>query len=950
MKRTVVAFILLLSIQACCAFDTETHAVITRAAYGRSELSRVGQGSLLETLGVTRLETSRPFERYWIPVIPSMVDPTPSLNEYYGDPSNVDVRIQPERFERCQMREFLRQQVPVRFQLFGDTVEDQGLLPLLPIQNWLVRGAIREDDLGWTKSLFAPSTHCSWELLGSAQGFHPRSLNHFYDPYSDKGLNPCLSGETCRRSIDWALGSLDSLLPHPTIDPNRENHFTYADAREAMWGAVTREYWKDPRHFPGNRPYTADLRKDDSWDRMALWATTFRALGNVVHLLQDAAQPQHTRNDPHTMVVNSLEQQAFESYTNDRILGVTSDTNAYVRGFFVTLPNAFTAPDLGDYPGPNLPPVTFSSPVRFFTTRNDDLAHPATWAGLADFSNRGFFSGGTLDSWTFDDNVLKFLPDGHPSPPHSLSEQEGYTEVRVPCPGLGDDPRLRAVTCKHYTHAVPDVVSPAYANSLPIRFAGTKAPLASESVFLGMMGGVTTSNDFVALSIDELDTIGNLNIARAVSYSAGLINYFFRGRLEVTPPSDGIYAIRNHGDAHSVNAWGYPCVGSGTSDGCSVFGFTKLRLNVRNPLANKNPPDLESGTSHPISYATGLPYPVPLDQDQHYKSRMVAVARYHRNPCYTPTLAGEQSAAMDGVLRGVPNCTNVRTAYQEISVSKEVPVTAGLLDGAAVLETFDFSDDPIPINATDLFVQVAYRGPLGDEDDAIAVGAVDVSEPTYFSDLSMTDLVLRGVNGEWQWVPWATLPTDGSLDMTHLVYCQDGWEVFATTESETLPMNHVIRFAMLRDFSVHEVIAQATAHGEFAGPTSIGRAQTVSDARQATDEIGHGYATTLDQNPMLFGRGIVLGSSSATNRNGDNSFDFLLWECAQCSTVPSPWAQSPIVPPPGGFVSEHIGHAYLPGEVTCPIALNGQAAASAKRWTPPAMLSGSSGAMGHSGR
>jgi len=29
------------------------------------------------------------------------------------------------------------------------------------------------------------------------------------------------------------------------------------------------------------------------------WATTFRALGDRVHLIQDMVQPQHTRNDPH---------------------------------------------------------------------------------------------------------------------------------------------------------------------------------------------------------------------------------------------------------------------------------------------------------------------------------------------------------------------------------------------------------------------------------------------------------------------------------------------------------------------------------------------------------------------------------------------------------------------------------------------------------------------------
>ncbi len=34
--------------------------------------------------------------------------------------------------------------------------------------------------------------------------------------------------------------------------------------------------------------------------RKAYWATTFRSLGDIVHLIEDVAQPQHTREDPHS--------------------------------------------------------------------------------------------------------------------------------------------------------------------------------------------------------------------------------------------------------------------------------------------------------------------------------------------------------------------------------------------------------------------------------------------------------------------------------------------------------------------------------------------------------------------------------------------------------------------------------------------------------------------------
>ena len=40
---------------------------------------------------------------------------------------------------------------------------------------------------------------------------------------------------------------------------------------------------------------------------------------------------------------------------------------------------------------------------------------------------------------------------------------------------------------------------------------------------------------------------------------------------------------------------------------------------------------------------------------------------------------------------------------------------------------FDFSAKPIPINASDVFLQVVFRGTLGQEPDAVAVATIDIS-------------------------------------------------------------------------------------------------------------------------------------------------------------------------------------------------------------------------------
>ena len=89
-----------------------------------------------------------------------------------------------------------------------------------------------------------------------------------------------------------------------------------------------------------------------------------------------------------------------------------------------------------------------------------------------------------------------------------------------------------------------------------------------------------------------------------------------------------------------------------------------------------------------------------------------------------------------------------RTAIQEISVSLPEAVSAARLNGTdSTSVTFNFASDPIPINAVDLSIQIAYRGPLGDEPDGIAVGHYDVREPTYLTLWNNSDHA--GCNGEW---------------------------------------------------------------------------------------------------------------------------------------------------------------------------------------------------------
>ncbi len=133
------------------------------------------------------------------------------------------------------------------------------------------------------------------ELLGT----FTRVLNHFYDPYWNRSMSVGPK-ELGRPAPDWAIRG--------TADANRrENAYSIAAAREAMWRGLTLKvapavpYADGPQMNVGFAPSAAIPTREAL--RTAYWAARLsRALGDAVHLLQDMAQPQHTRNDAHAGV------------------------------------------------------------------------------------------------------------------------------------------------------------------------------------------------------------------------------------------------------------------------------------------------------------------------------------------------------------------------------------------------------------------------------------------------------------------------------------------------------------------------------------------------------------------------------------------------------------------------------------------------------------------------
>jgi hypothetical protein len=141
------------------------------------------------------------------------------------------------------------------------------------VLNWILEGSVCEDDT--VTETFA------------------RYKNHFYDPVHDKGLggifwpnSGIMSGE---RAPDWAID----------MGPADKQLYSFSQGRKYYYDAVT---------------------KSTDVERKANLARMFRTLGNVMHVVQDMAQPQHTRNDSH-----ALPSSRYETYTDANRAKLTYD-------------------------------------------------------------------------------------------------------------------------------------------------------------------------------------------------------------------------------------------------------------------------------------------------------------------------------------------------------------------------------------------------------------------------------------------------------------------------------------------------------------------------------------------------------------------------------------------------------------------------------------------------
>jgi hypothetical protein len=295
-----------------------------------------------------------------------------------------------------------------------------------------------------------------------------RSRTHFHDP----------TKAWAQAGLSWPLGTSQSSILW-SQNPNQ--------------GSSGRHSWQDARNS-----YFNALTATDPADRKRFYAETFESLGHLIHLVQDAATPAHTRNDWHlgltigNSVFPFLNVDRFHQWA--KVPGVGAINTAASQPFDPSILHQ-------TYDG--LVPI--AGIVDTTTMAGPAAPSAATNIGIAEYSNANFFSDDTiLTDYTFP-SITQMALSQEPGP--DGIEPRSYLRKNY---GPGPTGYRAAVSTR-------------LIDFIPLNFS----PLQFE------------------LDDNVMADYGTLLFPRAIGYSAGLIDYFIRGKMSPDSNYRELYPISN---------------------------------------------------------------------------------------------------------------------------------------------------------------------------------------------------------------------------------------------------------------------------------------------------------------------------------------------------------------------------------------------------------------------
>ena len=223
-----------------------------------------------------------------------------------------------------------------------------------------------------------------------------------------------------------------------------------------------------------------------------------------MHLIQDASVPSHTRNDIH-MIYH------YESWVED----VRNNWSAKYNSWIST-PKTYDRSIFDLPPNPLAPiPIAKIMDTDRYTRENQDIESTKSLAiGLAEYSNGNFFSEDTsFAGW-------------YPFPNWVCVEPVPYQIV---------DPRdpLRTVSRQYYKKD-PKVACGETNGGLGYRLATVGFLKDYVLTYFSPYAQILRAFEKPALDANVYGDYASLLMPRALGYSAGLLEYFFRGKIQVT--------------------------------------------------------------------------------------------------------------------------------------------------------------------------------------------------------------------------------------------------------------------------------------------------------------------------------------------------------------------------------------------------------------------------------
>ncbi|MFI5294707.1 MAG: hypothetical protein ACHQ0Y_06760 [Thermodesulfovibrionales bacterium] len=299
--------------------------------------------------------------------------------------------------------------------------------------------------------------------------------------------------------------------------------------------------------------------------------------------------------------------------------------------------------------------------------------------------------------------------------------------------------------------------------------------------------------DYSPLVLDDnvYNDYAALLLPRAVGYSTALLDYFFRGDIRLsyeTSSTPGFVFVNKTGERvegdftvyyDNANSERFPLwVGKGylestMDDKTNIFDFIPP-ADAKEPgkyiVVFKGKMGSEDGAVAGYVLTRRLEITPP---SQFIYSMIDGSAT---DPNFTRIRAKVKNASpseqmQNGTVQAVAKYkadTNDTDFIYSVSETKAIDLSSN----APVEVEFNFDNDPIPVDVTDLYLQVIFKGKIGTEDGAVAIGIKDISEPTPIDVFNDTDRSC--INGNWYSASDAIDQMDTSMPKDHIA---DTWDV-----------------------------------------------------------------------------------------------------------------------------------------------------------------------------